>query len=114
MKLDGARIYDEGVGIKQDAEEKIRKIVSSLKDISPTSEIGMRFVKNGRVVEGLLWGKAKEVPIGIYNRGSSLNVVLETIQRKVKKECLKIKKANGKQFQKMNESYNHLPLEMAG
>ena len=104
MNLEGANVYVEGVGLKEDAEEKIRQIVTTLKALTPTPEIGIRFVKNGRMIEGLLWGSAKEVPIGIYNRGPSLNAVLESIQRKVKRECSKIK----------NNTCNHRTLEMAG
>lgn len=114
MELNGARIYEEGVEIKQDAREKISEIVKYIKDLSPASDLGMRFVKNGKLVEGLLWGKAKEVPIGIYNRGPSLNAVLDILQRKVKKECLRIKKEIGNPFRPRNKTYNNPPLEMAG
>lgn len=38
MELDGARIYDDGVGIKQDAEEKIRQIVTSIKALMKPSK----------------------------------------------------------------------------
>ena len=114
MDLDGARIYDDGVEINKGAEEKIRQIISSLKAVSPTSDVGMRFVKNGRVIEGLLWGKTKDVPIGLYNRGPSLDAVLGTIQRKIKKQCLKIRKGNLAEFQSKNKTSTHSPLEMAG
>jgi hypothetical protein len=114
MDLDGARIYDEGVGIDKSAEDKIRQIVTSIKTLSPASDVGMRFVKSGRVIEALLWGKAKDFPIGVYNRGPSLNAVLDTIQRKVKKQCLRTRKTNRAQFQPNNKTYNHSPLEMAG
>ncbi len=114
MNLDGARIYDEGVGIDKGAEEKIRQIVSSLKALSPASDIGMRFVRNGRIIEGLLWGKTKEVPIGVYNRAPSLDAVLDILQRKVKKQCLMIRKKNSGRFQPKYKTYNHSPMEMAG
>jgi hypothetical protein len=80
MELDGARIYDDGVEIDKGGEKKIRPIVTSIKTLSPTSDVGMKFVKSGRVKEALLWGKAKDGPIGVYNRGLSLNAVLDTIQ----------------------------------
>lgn len=114
MELNGARIFDEGVEIKKDAQEKISEIVKTVKALSPNSDLGMRFVKSGKLVEGLLWGRAKEVSIGIFHRGSSLNAVLDILQRKVKRECLKIQKEAVSQFRSENKKYNHLPLEMAG
>lgn len=95
MILDGARIYNEGVEVGHDTEEKIRQIVNALKAFSPTSEVSMRFLKTGHIYEGLLWGKTHDVPIGIYNRGPSITHVLDTLQRRVKKECLKVLKRNG-------------------
>lgn len=90
MNLDGAKIYTEGLGLGHDCEEKIRQIVGAMKSISPTSEVSMRFVKSGHTYEGLLWGKANSIPIGVYNRGPSVSHVLDTLLRKVKKECHKI------------------------
>lgn len=95
MTLDGVRIYNEGVGISQDCEEKIRQIVGAIKNLSPSSVVSMRFLKSGTMYEGLLWGEASDVPIGVYNRGQSMTHVLDTIYRKVKKECLKVWKVNG-------------------
>jgi hypothetical protein len=114
MDLDGARIYNDGVGINKDVESRIRRIVTSIKKISAKSDIGMRFVKRGRVIEGLLWGKAKDIPIGVYNCGPSLNVVLDKIQRKVRKECVKIETIAVPLLQPKNKTYSHPPLEMAG
>lgn len=89
MNIDGVRIYDEGVEINQDCEVKIRKIVNDLRSVSPAPDIGMRFVKSGRSVEALLWGKASDISLGIYNRGTSLARVLTTLHRKVKKQYSK-------------------------
>lgn len=89
MVLAGATIYDDGVDIGRDAEEKIQHIVSAIKAISPSSEVSMRFLKNGPVYEGLLWGKAAEIPIGIYRRGVSMTQVLENIYKRVKRESLR-------------------------
>lgn len=77
MVLAGARIYNDGVGINHDAEEKIRQIVTAIRTISPSSDVSMRLLKSGHVYEGLLWGKAIDVPIGVYKRGISLTQVLE-------------------------------------
>ena len=89
MNLAGARIYNEGVEINSDAQEKILKIVNTIKT-APSSEVSMRFLKSGAVVEGLLWGKADGVPIGVYNRGPSMSHVLDTLTKRVKRECLKV------------------------
>ena len=116
MSLDGARIYNEGVGLSHDCEEKIRHIVSAMKSVSPSSEVSMRFVKNGHTYEGLLWGKANNIPIGVYNRGSSVSHVLDTLLRKVKNECLRIWKLNKGQIKpkETNQSHGYSPMAMAG
>lgn len=116
MTLDGARIYDEGVGIGQDCEEKIRQIVGAVKTLSPSSEVSMRFLKSGNMYEGLLWGKANDVPIGVYNRGQSMTHVLDTIHRKVKRECLKVWKMSGMSVKSKQKTQfqNHSPMAMAG
>lgn len=114
MEIKGARIYDDGVGISREAEEKIRKIVHEIKTVATSTDLGIRFVKNGRMIEGLLWAKADELPIGIYTRGISLSTVLDTIQRKVERECIKVKKFKfAKTVTKMNRNKNW-PIEMAG
>jgi hypothetical protein len=114
MELNGARIQEENIKIEKDTQEKINEIIKSVKTLSPKSDLSMRFVKSGKVVECLLWGRVKEIPIGIYNRGPSLNAVLELLKRKVKKECLKIRNESVPQFRVNSKIYNHLPFEMAG
>jgi hypothetical protein len=116
MTLDGARIYNEGVGISQDCEEKIRQIVAAIKTLSPSSEVSMKFLKSGTTYEGLLWGNASDIPIGVYNRGQSMTHVLDTIYRKVKKECLKVWKVKGVGVKsKARSQYrSHSPIAMVG
>lgn len=116
MTLDGAKIYNHGVAINYESEEKIRQIVTAIKTLSPSSNVSMRFLKYGKVYEGLLWGNAHDNPIGVYNRGPSLNHVLDMIHRKVKKECLKQwRYGHGQMVNKDNaQTYNHKPLAMAG
>jgi exonuclease VII small subunit len=113
MNLDGTRIYNEGVEIDHSCEEKIHLITKAIRSMSPTSEVGMRLVKSGRIYEGLLWGQANDIPIGIYNRGPSLAHVLDTLLRKVKKECLRIWKANSVRLQTKETSQNQKPSPMA-
>ena len=116
MIIDGARIYNEGVGIGHDCEEKIRQIMTAVKTVSPTSEVSMRFLKSGRSYEALLWGKTDSVPIGVYNRGPSMSHVLDTVYRNVKKQCLKAWKLSGKQLGRREEtqSYGQQNLALAG
>jgi len=94
MNLRDVRIYSEGVEMGRDCEEKIRKIVNVIKSLSPSSEVGMRFLKNGHTYEGMLWGKANDIPIGVYNRGASMSHVLDALLRRVRKQSLKIWKLN--------------------
>ena len=116
MVLAGARIYNDGVGISHDAEEKIRQIVMAIKTISPSSEVSMRLLKRGHTYEGLLWGKANDVPIGVYKRGASLTQVLENLYARAKRECLKAwKYSNGRSASKKSDSSNNSDLSaMAG
>jgi hypothetical protein len=115
MVLSGATIYNDGVGIGHDCEEKIRQIMNAIKSISPSSDVSMRFVKNGQMYEGLLWGKANDIPIGVYRRGTSMSQVLENLYRRVKKECLKALRMTG---QSKSNAKSHIdsqmPLAMAG
>ena len=71
--------------------------MTTVKAVSPTSEVSMRFLKSGRSYEALLWGKADCVPIGVYHRGPSMTQVLDVVYRNVKKQCLKVWKLNGAQ-----------------
>jgi hypothetical protein len=89
MVLDGVRVYNEGVAIGDGIKSKIRQIVHAIKALSPSSEISMKFIKSGPAYEVLVWGSVNGHPIGLYNRGPSMGLVLETIFRRAKKECLK-------------------------
>lgn len=95
MVFAGANIYNEGVGINNEMEEKIRQIINEVNSNSTSSELSMKFLKSGQIYEGLVWGKADNTPIGAYNRGISMNHVLESLYKRVKKECLKACKFSG-------------------
>ena len=114
MVLAGARIYNDGVGINHDTEEKINQIVNTIKAVSPSSDVSMRFLRSGPVYEGLLWGTANSIPIGVYRRGVSMSHVLENILKRVRKECVKVcKMSRGNSNRK--SSFNHQgDLAMAG
>lgn len=116
MNLDGARIYNEGVELGHDCEEKIRYIISAMKSVSPSSEVSMRFVKSGHTYEGLLWGKANNIPISGYNRGPSVSHVLDALLRKVKEERLRIWKFNHGQIKPKatNQSHGYSLMAIAG
>lgn len=92
MVLAGAKVYNDGVGINQDAKEKIQQIVNGIKAISPSSNISMRLLKNGNIYEVLLWGSADGLPIGIYKRGTSFSQVLENVYKRAKKDYFKAQK----------------------
>ena len=116
MNIEGAYIYQEGVSVDHDCQEKIRQIVGMLKTFSPSPEVSLRFVKSGRSYEGLLWGKANGIPLGAYNRGASMTHVVNKLHERVKRECLKGRKANilrpkpnGK-----NQTYDHSTMALAG
>lgn len=106
MIIDGARIYNDDVGIGHESEEKIRQIVTAIKSLSPSSDIGLRVVKCGRTYEGLLWGKAANVSIGVYHRGCSVGQVLEIIHKKVKKRYLKSIRRSRSSLKPANRSKN--------
>lgn len=114
MIINGATIYNEGVGIGHDCEEKIRQIMTTLKALSPSSNVSMRFIKSGRQYEALVWGKADDMPIGVYNRGPSLVHVLDIVYNKVKKQCFKAWKSNGDIRSTRSPKSNETPLAIAG
>ena len=115
MNLSGAKIYFEGVRVTPEYDDKIRQIVSTCQSLSPTSDVSMRFLKNGNLYEGLLWGKANDVPIGIYNRGQSMAKVLDTIYKNLKKQSLKVwKMKSAAPSIKKPHIQSHAPMAMAG
>jgi hypothetical protein len=116
MTIDGVRIYNDGVGVGHDSEEKIRQIATTMKTLSPSSDVSLRVLKSGRTYEGLLWGKAGNQPIGVYNRGPSMAHVLDTLHRKVKKQCLKSLRRSGASFKPKHtfQTFDQLSLAMAG
>jgi hypothetical protein len=114
MNLEGARIYNEGVGISEESEAKIRKIVEVIRTLSPSSEVSMRFLRCGNMYEGLLWGKADEVPIGVYNRSASMTHLLNALYKTVKKQTLKIWKVKHALTSTEKRNFqNHEPIAMA-
>jgi hypothetical protein len=105
MVLDGARIYSEGIVTGTAVKSKIRQMVHAIKSLSPSSEISMKFTKCGRAYEGMVWGTINGTPIGVYNRGPSIALVLEIIFRTLKVNYLRQKSKRGASAQ---------PLQLAG
>jgi hypothetical protein len=116
MNIEGARIYTEGVEIERETESKIRQIVGTLRTLSPSSDVSMRFLKNGRTYEALLWGKADDIPFGVYRRGPSMSHVLGGFYRRVKKTCSKSRMSEGGKVRRLSkhQAIDHGQLAMAG
>jgi len=95
MTINGANVYLEGVNVDQKYDDKMQQIVNTIKSLSPSSEVSMRFLKNGNLYEGLLWGKAGDVPIAVYKSGRSMTRILDTFCDKLKKQSLKLKNFEG-------------------
>ncbi|PWU13174.1 MAG: hypothetical protein C5B49_15055 [Bdellovibrio sp.] len=58
MIINGATIYNEGVSLGHDGDKKIHQIMTTLKSLSKSSNVSMRFLKSGNQYEALVWGKA--------------------------------------------------------
>lgn len=115
MTVNGAKIFNDGVWIDRDCEEKIKQIVNVFKAVSPSPEINIRFLKRGKVYEGLLWGSTNSIPIGVYRQGTSLSYVLDNMQKRVKKECLKVLRLSGQILKsKKSCSFSESPSAVAG
>lgn len=114
MMLNGARIYCDGIEIDTRSQQQIEKIITSLKEVSPLAEVSLRFLKDGDIYEGLLWGRAIDSPIGVYSRGSSLNRLLDLLQKKVSMECLKIWKKKGQAIYRRLPTHRPLTLAEVG
>lgn len=95
MNINGAKIFNQGVLVDHDCEEKIKQLVNTFKAVSDSPEINIQFLKRGRIYEGLLWGKASSIPVGIYRQGVSVSQVLDHMQKRAQKDCLKILKQSG-------------------
>ena len=115
MDINGAKIYVEGVEINNDGEEKIRQIVNTLKTISFSPEVSLRLVKSSRTYEGLLWGKADNIPLGAYSRGASINQVFDKLYGRVKKECLRAWKLKGakRKTKVKSQTFGHETVALA-
>lgn len=114
MTLNGANVYCENVKLDQRSKLRIEEMVASLKEISSDAEVSLKLLKEGDIFEGLLWGRAVDSPIGIYTRGASLNRLLDTLQKKVSMESLKIWKNKGSALRKNNRSIRQPVLAEAG
>jgi len=114
MIIDGATIYNDGVGLGHDCEKKIRQIMTTLKTLSPSSKLSMRLLKSGRRYEALIWGTADDLPFGMYNRGPSLAHILDFVYNKVKKKCLSVWNASGRVQCKRSSAYNGSARALAG
>ena len=53
MSINGAKIFNQGVLIDSDCEDKIRQFVNTFKAVSDFPEINIQFLKNGKIYEGL-------------------------------------------------------------
>jgi hypothetical protein len=113
MTTNPPRVYAEGLRIHPDCQAQIDKIVEAVKALSRSSELSIKLLKSGRNYEGLLWGKADDQSIGAYNRGPSLPLVLETLQKKVQRQCLRSAKNRFGHHTRKPQTYQQ-PLEMAG
>lgn len=95
MTINGAKIFNQGVLIDHDDKAKITQLVNAFRAVSESPEINIQFLKRGRIYEGLLWGKANSIPVGIYRQGVSVSQVLDHMQKRAQKECLKICRMSG-------------------
>ncbi|MGZ3722680.1 MAG: hypothetical protein ACXVA9_07120 [Bdellovibrionales bacterium] len=86
MTLDGAKIYTDEIEFTRECEEKLRQIITAVKILSATEEIGFRCARQGRVFEAMLWANSQENPVGIFRRGHSLKHVLEMIHGKINED----------------------------
>jgi hypothetical protein len=92
MVFENSRVYYDGVEIDAVEKEKIHKIIKTLKSMIPSADISLRLLKWGDIYEGLLWGKAEKIPIGIYKRAPTMSLVLENLERRVRRECIRLLK----------------------
>lgn len=90
MFIENISILADNIEISNECLEKIRNLSQAAKKVSKTQDINIKIIQNSESYEGLLWGKLDRNPIGAFNRGHSLPLVLENLNKRVKRECLKI------------------------
>lgn len=114
MILNGASVYCEGLELDTKSTDQLKQMVNSLREVSPSAEVSFKLLKDGDFFEALLWGRAIDSPIGIYQRGLSLDRVLGSLHKKVTVECLKIWKKKGQIIRRNFSANRQTVLAEAG
>ncbi|NCN40743.1 hypothetical protein GW916_05780 [bacterium] len=94
MDNEKLKIDLDGVQLSPEAEKKVFVIKSFMDSFASSSESRLRIIKAGQRYEGLLCGRTIELPIQIYQRGSSISQVLDGIYKLVRKNCSKALKVH--------------------
>lgn len=106
MSIKGVDIYTEGFKMGHDQELQLKSLLLNLRAMLPISELRLRFVKNKRFIEGMIWCQTLGIPIGAYNRSYSFSQLTKTLLKKISKECRRVHKLNSV---KSRSSLNHMP-----
>lgn len=92
MQFEGVNVDIQGFDLRYDQEDQLDSFIRKINQLLPISDLRLRFVKENRLIEGMVWCNTLGVPIGAYNRCTSFTQLTKTLLRKISKECRKVHK----------------------
>lgn len=90
MFFEGVNVDIQGFELRDDQEDQLDSLIRKVNQFLPVTDLKLRFVKENRLIEGMIWCKALGVPIGAYSRCPSFVKLTKTLLKKVSKECRKV------------------------
>lgn len=92
MQFEGVNVDIQGFDLRYDQEDQLDSFIKKISQFLPVSDLRLRFVKENRLIEGMVWCNTLGVPIGAYNRCTSFAQLTKTLLKKISKECRKVHK----------------------
>ncbi|MGE4131205.1 MAG: hypothetical protein AB7F86_06175 [Bdellovibrionales bacterium] len=90
MVVNGSKVYLEGVEPSSQLEAQLSSLTGIVKSYAPESDLSVKLIKVGRTCEILAWGRAGDIPIGVYRRGSSVEQSLKAASDGLRRQALRI------------------------
>lgn len=92
MIIQGFKIEALGFQMNKEQKQEIESFVKKLKMKLPLSKMRLRLVKTKNLIEGMIWCESQGLPIGVYNRSTSLSQLIKSLLKRVSKEYRKAHK----------------------
>lgn len=92
MQFGGVKIDVQGFELGLEQQTHLNSFIEQLNKFFPISQLRLKFIKNNRLIEGMVWCQAHDIPIGVYNRCTSFSQLTKSLMKKISRECRKIQK----------------------